>query len=520
MTDTCPICIENISGFAVKRVQCPLCPFYACTTCTERFLVEATNDLPACMSCNKGWTIDFLHSSFTPRFMKLFWDAKAKLWLDREKGRMPGTVGLYEQLKKTKKELLDLTEPIEVCKKKREIYSKKYDKIKREIQDVRVTCKYTCDECSYLCCECRDYIEELGDQKNTTFRLRKQYKRKCRELLDKRSWMIEDRDRLAKGMEPHARDGEQKKKKEKKRFVMMCPVDDCRGFVSTAWKCGVCSTWACSNCRQVKGNKKDAPHTCEKDDVETAKLLAKDTKPCPKCAIPIFKIDGCDQMWCLECHTAFSWKTGKIETGVVHNPHFYQWQRTQNNGVAPRVPGDRRDPNAGCREPETYMYDGVFCDKELRTQYDKMTDMIRFRHHLTNVLNVGEFKTEKGELPNNGDLRIRYLAGEISEKTLKMNLKRRLRLYHRYKAYRDILIMFNTVSKDILLRGQCRSRANIAPFICAVEELEKLITYVCSELKNVSLHYNTQIYKICYRVYNNYGDYEWMLVNERGRVVV
>jgi hypothetical protein len=44
-------------------------------------------------------------------------------------------------------------------------------------------------------------------------------------------------------------------------------------------------------------------------------------------------------MWCTQCHTAFSWRTGDIETRV-HNPHFFEWQRRTNGGVAPRVPGD------------------------------------------------------------------------------------------------------------------------------------------------------------------------------------
>ena len=44
-------------------------------------------------------------------------------------------------------------------------------------------------------------------------------------------------------------------------------------------------------------------------------------------------------MWCVECHQAFSWKTGLVDTGVVHNPHFYEFQRN-NNGTVARAPGD------------------------------------------------------------------------------------------------------------------------------------------------------------------------------------
>ena len=75
------------------------------------------------------------------------------------------------------------------------------------------------------------------------------------------------------------------------------------------------------------------------DTKATAELLSKDTKPCPKCSIPIHKLEGCDQMWCTQCHTGFSWKRGTIENRI-HNPHYYEWQRQNNGGQAPRNPGD------------------------------------------------------------------------------------------------------------------------------------------------------------------------------------
>jgi hypothetical protein len=76
-------------------------------------------------------------------------------------------------------------------------------------------------------------------------------------------------------------------------FVRACPSEDCRGFLSTQWKCGICQKWTCPHCHILKGDDRDCEHTCNPDDVATAELLNKDTKPCPKCGIGIFKIDGC-----------------------------------------------------------------------------------------------------------------------------------------------------------------------------------------------------------------------------------
>lgn len=80
---------------------------------------------------------------------------------------------------------------------------------------------------------------------------------------------------------------------ERSAFVRACPDEDCRGFLSSQWKCGICEKWACPECHLLKGYTRDAEHTCNPDDVATAQLLANDTKPCPKCATGIFKIDGC-----------------------------------------------------------------------------------------------------------------------------------------------------------------------------------------------------------------------------------
>jgi len=77
------------------------------------------------------------------------------------------------------------------------------------------------------------------------------------------------------------------------KFVRACPDPDCRGFLSSQWKCGICEKWTCPTCHEVKGTERDIEHVCDPNNVATAQLLATDTKPCPKCGEGIFKIDGC-----------------------------------------------------------------------------------------------------------------------------------------------------------------------------------------------------------------------------------
>ena len=110
------------------------------------------------------------------------------------------------------------------------------------------------------------------------------------------------------------------------RFLCLCPYSDCRGMIdSTTCRCSLCGGGICRRCQSPATL--EEKHECNEKDIETLALLHTDTKPCPKCFSAIHKIEGCDQMWCTQCHTPFSWNTGKIQTGVIHNPHAIRWQR-------------------------------------------------------------------------------------------------------------------------------------------------------------------------------------------------
>lgn len=106
-----------------------------------------------------------------------------------------------------------------------------------------------------------------------------------------------------------------------KIYLQGCPVGECRGFIEKDGGCVVCGGKLCVECRREMKE----GHVCNEDDVSTIKAMQGNTKPCPKCAAPVYKVSGCDQMWCVVCHTAFGWNTQRIEEGTIHNPHYYEW---------------------------------------------------------------------------------------------------------------------------------------------------------------------------------------------------
>ena len=132
-------------------------------------------------------------------------------------------------------------------------------------------------------------------------------------------------------------DFSKKSKKERKAFIMRCQLSGCNGFISQSYKCELCENTTCSKCFEIQRE----GHECKKEDIDTAELIKKDSRPCPTCATRISKIDGCPQMWCTNCHNAFDWNTGQKVVGTqIHNPHFYEYLKQVGNGVIARNPGD------------------------------------------------------------------------------------------------------------------------------------------------------------------------------------
>jgi len=277
------------------------------------------------MNCRTGWNREFIDANLTKTFRAGPWrDHKKQMILNREKAILP-TFQKYAAAKKKYTEVLPLRDAArkvlsEADAKKHEIdgrmnsYVSMFMKKDANIEDLFAKHKADAALLPAL----------LNDNLKKTLEYR---------LLDRKFTrhynIYYDID--GSGVPS-----------EKKEFIMKCVKDGCRGFLSQAYKCELCSTYACKDCLIAKHGKNDETHVCKKEDVDSVALIRKETRPCPKCGIRISKIDGCDQMWCTAdgCDTAFSWITNKIISGVIHNPHYYEWLRRNNNGVAPRPPGE------------------------------------------------------------------------------------------------------------------------------------------------------------------------------------
>lgn len=281
----------------------------------------------------------------------------------------------------------------------------------------------------------------------------------------------------------------------KKQFVKACIATDCKGFMNEEFECPLCSTKACKDCHEslIEG------HTCNPDVVASVKALAKEARPCPTCAANISKIDGCDQMWCTQCQTTFSWRTGLKETGHTHNPHYYEFMR-RNGGQLPRAPGDV--PMQACGMPtlrdiltrtgkpddydaltrgwSNYLYRQTYINagrtwppeqyhwnaepvnytvidpwpmpedlkKPLVSDTAYIIALTAYHQH---IIDKNQFYVNHQHIqpPDNHVLRVKYMLGEIDEPKMRVQIQRLDKAYRKDLAKRHVYEMVYQASSDI-----------------------------------------------------------------------
>ncbi len=202
----------------------------------------------------------------------------------------------------------------------------------------------------------------------------------------------------------------------KKKFIMPCSSETCRGFLSTQYKCGICELYTCSKCFINIGDKTEN-HICNENDILSAELIRSKTKPCPTCGERIEKSDGCDQMWCTQCKTAFSWRTLEIDRGKIHNPLYLEY--AQRNNTAMRDPQDI--PCGGI--PRHVM--GL-----INKHLSKSNKGILLYQYARNIIDIAcdvreNIQSKIRRLENNEPLRIKFIRDQITEDNFCKSLGRR-----------------------------------------------------------------------------------------------
>lgn len=274
----CEVCCEKYNKSTHNKVRCESsgCGYEACKVCVRTYLLGTTND-PHCMNCKNQWTSQFLVSNLNKSYMDSDYKKhRKKLLAEREISRTPELMVLVERVARIEDEEKELA-----------VLNAEYERVRKLMHEE---------------------LKKVNAKRERIFRIR---------------------------------NGDDAEKDERKKFIMPCPGDNCKGYLSSQYKCELCKLFTCPDCFELIGYTKEDEHVCKDENIKSAELIKKETKGCPKCGVRIFKISGCDQMWCTECKVAFSWNTGKMVVNVsIHNPHYYEYMKNNNNVAVTRNPGD------------------------------------------------------------------------------------------------------------------------------------------------------------------------------------
>lgn len=432
----CPVCYDTFTTQLRKPICCPKCNYNACIKCVQRYLLTIIND-PHCMNCNFGWTRRFQLQNLSKSFMDGEWaEHRRQILWRHEEAYLPESQIVAERIVRGR----NMDKDLEPLRKRRDELQRQVDLVEAEINLV------------------------------------------YRKISRLQAGLDENGGTAAPSTKALA---------ERKAFVRRCTHPDCNGFLSTAWKCGICENYSCSECLVVKGKDRDTEHTCKPDDIATAQLIAKDTKMCPKCGEGIYRTEGCSQMFCTSCKTPFDWNTGKIISGgLIHNPHYFAYMREQGNAPG-RAVGDIQ---CGGLPPLRSI------SRLKKKENNAIVEQIYRSINHTIDVEARAYNAHIEEVVNQ-DYRVKFLLKEMNKEDIERILMNQERKRERHRVIREVLDTFGNIGAEIFRRfvvdadSKVASNPNIYDDLWPQfqQELEALRDYCNKELMDISYYYKCAV---------------------------
>lgn len=430
--ECCSVCTETYNKSTRKKVTCAKCHVDYCVSCIKAYLMSSTT-LPHCMSCRIAWNDERLRDMVSNAWIKNEYSTKRKeLLFEIEKAMLPGTMPLVERRKIEERDKQEFANVKPVLNH--------ISFLTKELQRIRGARQEPIGHTKVA-------IEELKD---TIRRLK----------------FFEDKTPAELGATGTTSKSSDTDPAEARKFIKPCPEEKCNGFLSTQYKCGLCDCKTCPKCFEIiengthmrkpsltpkTGEEKEAEHVCKPDNLASAAAIRAETKNCPSCGTNIFKQSGCDMMFCTKCHTAFSWRTGQLAKGPIHNPHFFEWLEKTGQGNA-RNPNRQAGNANACIWVENNINYIVLRNRLAKIDINLRTKIINVLQGVAHIVDNDSRRLMMPHTPEevNEDVRVKYLMNEIDLDKLKsLCLKRNLQLDFD-NARRLLYEMLENTCRDII----------------------------------------------------------------------
>ncbi len=475
--EACVVCRERFTSILRKKALCKFCQASACSKCIEQYLLTRHEDAH-CLHCRVNYTDATLFEICTKTYLQqTYFKHRQEVLINRNRAQLP---------------LLQDAAVREKHGRERNIIMAG---LQKEINQLRAARN------EVLVLYNRAYVAYYGQNGVRTDEGMRLIESLMVQAEDLREQVREKRTLQLQVRWPghgHQAQHVEEKEEEKKKFVRRCTRDGCKGFLSTAWKCGICEWYSCSKCFVVKGKAHDAEHECKKEDIDTAELIKKDCKPCPKCGEFIEKSSGCDQMFCISCQTPFSWNTGKIVTsGPIHNPHYYEWLK-RNGGNVQRNPADV--PCGGFPHAWELVRFPRGVNKDIANMFSEF-------HRICMELQDISTRTYRSHLDQDtmNEVNIKFLLDDIDEKKWGQLLATNEKKRKRDSEIQEVLGAFRMVAVELINRVQQFTDGPIVRFtdlpapraeafiVELNKEIQELVRMINDALRVISISYSYSV---------------------------
>ncbi len=235
--ESCIICLEDlVRGVGIN---CPQCSSKLHSKCAQQHLLNSVLDAH-CPNCNKTWTRDFLAEYLSKSWLLGAYKTHLEnVLLDRQKALLPTTQDAAARELQSRRNTIErrrLTDQLRAVE------------IEYHQAGIRHR-KLRAAEGKKPSQEVKDALREKTAIRDRMYAVRRQ-----RNSVGHVHLAIPMYDAFGIRIETQA-----SAPAERREFIHPCPAPDCRGFLSSAWKCKLCQADTCCKCGDLKADDDHAP---------------------------------------------------------------------------------------------------------------------------------------------------------------------------------------------------------------------------------------------------------------------